>query len=267
MEPRFTPPLSVITFDHADQAAWNLLGRYDVQTGDANLKAQVAYDRSNRTIVHAREDRGTLDIDLSADITLPGGVGFQAGFGYRTTEDHIAGSFMHYYLPSSKTDQRFGGFVQGTWSLGPSTELTVGAKVLHDEYVGWQVQPSVRVMHTPSEVEHVWAALTRAVRTPARADRAVGIIVTSQPGPGGLPLFGELRGSPDFREETVVALETGYRHRLSETAYFDAATYLNFYEGLRTFEPQDIEFRTDPAPHWVLPMQFANKGSATTVGA
>lgn len=265
--PTFTPPFSEISFDHADQAAWNLLGRYQAPVGDTAVTVQVGFDRSNRTILHAREDRKTLDIDVSADTLFAGGLGFQAGIGYRTTEDQISGSFLHSYSPASKKDERYAGFVQGTWSLSAATALVIGAKVLHDEYAGWQFQPSVRVMHTPTAEEHLWASLTRAVRTPSRADRTVSFIAESGPGPGGLPLFIEFQGAPDFDEETVVALEAGYRRRLAPEAHLDVATYLNFYDGLRTFEPQEIEFRTDPAPHWVLPMRFANKGRATTVGA
>lgn len=265
--PSFTPPFTEISFDHVDQAAWNLLGRYEVRAADTSVVAQVAYDRSNRTILHAREDRNTLDVDLSLDTRLAPGLAVQAGIGYRTTRDEIDGSFFHSYSPTSKTDDRFSGFLQGSWGLNPRNSLTVGAKVLHDEYAGWQLQPSVRVMHTPREHEHLWASLTRAVRTPSRADRTVALFADATVGPGGLPLFTEFRGAPDFGVESVVSLEAGYRRRFSESAFVDAAAYLNFYEGLRTFEPQDLEFRTDPAPHWVLPMQFANNGRATTVGA
>lgn len=265
--PTFTPPFSEISFDHVGQAAWNLLGRYQAEAGNTAVAVQVGFDRSNRTILHAREDRKTLDIDVSADSYLAGGLDVQAGIGFRTTEDEISGSFLHSYSPASKRDERFAGFVQGSWSLSPATDLVVGGKVLHDEYAGWQFQPSVRVMHTPSAEEHLWASLTRAVRTPSRAGRTVALIAESGPGPGGLPLFIEFQGAPDFGEETVVSLEAGYRCRLGPEAHLDAATYLNFYDGLRTFEPQEMEFRTDPAPHWVLPVRFANKGRATTVGA
>lgn len=264
--PTFSPPFNEINFDHVDQSTWNILGRYELHAGAAIVEAQVGYDRSNRTILHAREDRKTLDADISTNVHLRDGLDFQAGIGYRTTEDEITGSFLHSYFPTAKTAQRFTGFVQGAWELSSSTNLVLGAKVLHDEYAGWQVQPSVRVLHVPSEDERIWASLTHAVRTPSRADRTVTLIADSEPGPGGLPLFIEFQGSPGFDEETVLALEAGYRRRLGEEAYLDTAAYLNFYEGLRTFEPQDIEFRTDPAPHWVLPMVFANKGRATTMG-
>lgn len=264
--PTFVPPFVGTRFDHVEQSALNILGKYLKKLGDTSLTIQVAYDRSNRTVVDAREDRKTFDVDISSDSSIRSGFSLQAGLGYRRTEDNITGSFLHAYTPDSKTDQRFSSFVQGTWRLSPKTDIIAGAKVMHDEYAAWQVQPSLRVIHRPTPDEHLWGAVTRAVRTPARADRTVSLIASSQPGPGGLPLLFELQGSPDFREESVISLEAGYRRRCGAKTYFDLASYFNVYDDLRTFEEGDIQFRSDPAPHWVIPAVFANRARASTMG-
>jgi iron complex outermembrane receptor protein len=265
-QPSFTPPFLTPGFDTVDQEAWSGLARVTKPFGAKKATLQVAYDRSNRTVADAREDRKTLDIDLVYDDSGTDRFQYQAGVAFRTTQDDLSNAFTISYSPSSMVMQRWSGFVQGVWSLDDQNQLIAGAKLLDDTFTGLEVQPSVRWMHTPSESEHLWAAVTRAVRTPSRADRTVELLVNAQPGPGGLPVFGVLRGSPDFGEETVLSFEGGYRRMWGDHTYFDVAAFVNLYDNLRTFEPGPIEFRATPSPHFIAPLIMANKGRATTAG-
>jgi outer membrane receptor protein involved in Fe transport len=84
--------------------------------------------------------------------------------------------------------------------------------------------------------------------------------------PSGLPIVIDLRGNPEFSDQTVVEHEIGYRLSLGSAATFDAAAFTARYDGLRTSEPLTPQFETTPSPHIVTPMQFANLLDATTSG-
>jgi outer membrane receptor for ferrienterochelin and colicin len=48
--------------------------------------------------------------------------------------------------------------------------LTVGSKLEHNNYTGFEIQPSIRGLWTISPRQAAWAAVTRAVRTPSRIE-------------------------------------------------------------------------------------------------
>jgi iron complex outermembrane recepter protein len=59
--------------------------------------------------------------------------------------------------------------MQDRLSLIPDTlELTIGAKLLHDQYADSELQPSARLLWTPDDRHTLWGAVTRAVKTPGR---------------------------------------------------------------------------------------------------
>src|SRR5580700_2325730 len=78
--------------------------------------------------------------------------------------------------------------------------LTGGTKLEHNNFSGFEYQPSVRLLWTPTEHQSFWAAVTRAVRTPSRLDQdvAFAILVRATPPP---PIFFEIVGNPKLAAE------------------------------------------------------------------
>lgn len=66
--------------------------------------------------------------------------------------------------------------------------VTVGTKFEHHEYTGLEVQPSVRTVWTPNERQPIWAAVSRAVKTPSRQSNAGNSVVALPSFPGGPPV-------------------------------------------------------------------------------
>jgi len=85
------------------------------------------------------------------------------------------------------------------------------------------VLPNLRVAWQPNQRNLVWAAISRAVRTPSRIDRQLEA-----------PPF--LAPSPDFESEKLIAVEAGYRGQPSRTTSFSINGFVNFYDDLRTTE-------------------------------
>jgi len=66
-------------------------------------------------------------------------------------------------------------FIQDEYSLLKDTlTFTAGTKVEHNDYTGYEIQPSVRSLYTPHKSHKFWGAVARAVRTPSRIERDLG---------------------------------------------------------------------------------------------
>jgi iron complex outermembrane receptor protein len=105
--------------------------------------------------------------------------------------------------------------------------------------------PSGRIAWRPSDNTLVWAAVSRAVRTPSRFDR-------------DLYATGILDGGPDFESESVIAYEVGYRAQPNDRFWYSLSTYFNVYDDLRTLEAE--------APPAVIPLQIRNGMHGDTYG-
>ena len=123
--------------------------------------------------------------------------------------------------------------------------LVLGSKFEHNDYTGFEYQPSGRLAWTPSQTQTIWFAASRAVRSPSRIDRE--LFSPSQP-----PFI--LAGGPDFQAETVHAYEGGYKVQPAETFAVSAATFYNDYAKLRSLEgssPSTVANGLDGKSHGV----------------
>jgi iron complex outermembrane receptor protein len=135
--------------------------------------------------------------------------------------------------------------------------LTVGSKFEHNGYTGFEVQPTARLLWTPTEPQAVWAAVTRAVRTPSRVetDYTTTSLVSADP----TPTFVRLLPNPDFVSEKLVAYEAGYRIRPIEGLYLTVSAFYNDLRDTLSTELLTPFTETDPSPErLILPVQFAN---------
>ena len=126
----------------------------------------------------------------------------------------------------------------------------MGTKLEHNHWTGFEVQPSVRLAWIPDDRRTLWAAISRAVRTPTRYDEDIVFYTAA-----GQPL---LSGSNAFVSEELLAYELGYRIQPRTGLTIDVATFYNVYDHLRSFEPAARRRRSP---------DFANQLNAETWGA
>jgi len=119
-------------------------------------------------------------------------------------------------------------------------KLIVGLKLEDDPYSGVSPLPSLRLSWSPGPDLMLWAAASRAIRSPTPFDTDVRESVAGS-------LF--LRGNPDFRTEKVTAYEAGLRAEPSGRATFSISAYYNVYDDLRNIEV---------TPATVLPIFWGN---------
>jgi iron complex outermembrane recepter protein len=194
----------------------------------SSLTAHLYCDRTHRDIPGTfGEDLDIYDVELQHQARLGTRHDLVWGLGYRLMNDHVANTAALAFLPAHVARQWFTGFVQDEIALVPNRlHVALGTKIEHNDYTGYEIQPSGRVNWTRSPSATLWAAVSRAVRTPSRIDRELFI-------PGQPPYF--LAGGPGFDSEKELAYELGYRHQQGSLA-LSVATFYSRYHGLRSLE-------------------------------
>lgn len=267
LEPPYVAPVQV----RSTISGNSVLGiwKHDTRDGD-NLTLQVYYDHTERS------DPGALtgvidvvDLDVQHRRSL-GGPMLTWGLGYRGVRDDVDDSFSIRVTPDQRTTHLSSGFVQLGGTLGLATGWSVGSKIEHNSYTGFEAQPGARVWWTPQNEHMLWAAVSRAIRTPSRSDNdmefAAEVLQTSVADDSTRPTLVTLKGSTALQSENLLALELGYRARLQPDVSVDVAMFINRYGDLRTSDAVFPQLRTEPLPHFYLPLQADNNGRATTWG-
>jgi iron complex outermembrane receptor protein len=128
--------------------------------------------------------------------------------------------------------------------------LTLGTKIEHNDYTGFEFQPSGRLAWRLSEQHTLWSAISRAVRTPSRIDRELFA-------PGSPPFL--LAGGPDFDSEELLAYELGYRVQPLPRLALSLAVWYNDYDNIRSLEQAN--------PPLAFPIVIANELEGESYGA
>ncbi|HMG99779.1 MAG TPA: TonB-dependent receptor, partial [Terriglobales bacterium] len=141
---------------------------------------------------------------------------------------------------------------------------TVGSKFLHNNYTGFELQPSARVLWTPNSRQTFWGAVTRAVRTPSRVEEDLQITGLFMSNP---LTFYRIIGDRKFTSENLIGYEAGYRSLIKPKFYLDIAAFYNNYADLLSIEPGTPFTETSPPPaHTVVPLYFRNGLMGNTSG-
>jgi len=177
--------------------------------------------------------RNTFDLEFRHSLKPLAAHTLQWGFGGRLLLDRTAGSFNFAIDDSKQTEAIYSAFAEDEVSLlDGRLRVTAGTKVEYDTYVGWEVQPSTRVAFDAAKQHQLWAAFSRAVRTPSRAERE-GFAQTVLVYPGVPALPGIIRGSEDYASEILLVGELGYRYQPTTWLHTDLALFSGDFENVR----------------------------------
>ncbi len=258
-----------ILYDKSNVSGGNILGKWHHKfADDFNLTVQMYYDRTERSQYEYDVTQDTWDLDIQQSLSLPWNQNCIIGFGYRYNTDSISTHLPKLIDPDSKELHWISGFIQDEISIIPQKlKFILGSKFESNDYTGFEIQPSARLSWKPTRNQTFWAAISRAVRTPSRADENLDIytvdIPASSPATPGIRM--ELKGSSSFKSEKLLAYELGYRIQSNKNISLDIAAFWNEYDDLRTLEPAGSGF--DPATMQVYRNYiFRNKQSGHTYG-
>jgi iron complex outermembrane recepter protein len=216
----------------ADQAAiggGNLLARWSRDLGaESSVTVQVYYDTAWRDVASGiRASVDTYDVDVQYRFPL-GAHDVVVGGGYRSADDTFEPAPGTSFLdPSSRTLERENVFAQDSLALSDTLRLTFGLKIENNSYTGVEFMPDARLAWQVSDTALLWAAASRAVRTPSRVDR-------------DLFITGTFAGGPSFDSENVIAYELGYRGQPLPSLSLSVSAFYNVYDDLRTVEASSL---------------------------
>jgi iron complex outermembrane receptor protein len=252
------------TSEAANTEAISALGRWTRTAGDgAVFQAQgyTSYASRNEPMVHLIE-RAT-DLDIQYERPLPRQTLVMGG-GYRYIDLATTNTITMQLAP--ERSHIVNAFAEDEFALARRLKLTVGARLEYDAVRGVALSPSSRMIWEASPRQRIWAALSRARRTPTVVDQSIRINLASMPGQG-LPILIGFVGNPDYAVEKLTQAEVGYRLRVGSTASIDVTAFRGRYDHLPTLEPQAPVFEATPGPaHVLVAQQFANLMEATTKG-
>ncbi len=238
-----------------------VLGRWTHHfSAESEWKLQTYFDRSeDETLGVGASQASTFDVDFQHRFPLGERQEVTWGAAYRWVQDANQNYGVLTFAPAQRNSQLLSGFVQDTVTLVPDRlKLTLGSKFEHNDFSGGEVQPSTRLLWTPHAQHTVWAAVSRAVRTPFRSDQDIRFNVATTG--AGAVLVNDI-GNPRFKSEELLAYELGYRVQPHPRFTLDLALFYNDYDRLRTFE-------TIPtvAPALVSTLTPDNKAKGQTYG-
>jgi iron complex outermembrane receptor protein len=265
--PLLVPPYSRKTDDNGWSFGGNLLSRWEkVLSPTSDLTMQAYYQRGERGDIEVNKYvEDTFDLDFQHRFQWSERHDIMYGAGYRFVRDMLTDSFLISASPDSRSRNLFSAFLQDEITLIPDLlRVTLGTKFEHNDFTGFEVQPDFRFLLTPHPRHTLWGSISRAVRTPSRAENDVranyGTVPPGSPGnPGPVPLLISNFGDRDLDSEVLMAYELGYRMQLAQSLSLDLVGYYHNHDGLIGMTPATPFPENDPAPpHLVVPSVFAN---------
>ncbi len=256
----------LITGGTSEVIGGNVLGRWVHTFSDnSEIRLQTYYDRTDFDLPTAsliidgneiapsgnfKDKLVTYDIDFQHHFKLGRYNQIVWGMGFRNTHDRVSNSPSVGFLPTELKQNLFSVFLQDEINIYKSLFLTLGSKLEHNDYTGFEVEPSLRIRQEIGDNWMVWAAISRAVRVPSRVDRDIT--------QGTPPYLVLLSGNPEFRSETVIAEEIGFRGKIGGKATTSISFFYNQYDYIRS---------TELEPDVIFPLSFHNGLMGETYGA
>ncbi|HTB68041.1 MAG TPA: TonB-dependent receptor [Steroidobacteraceae bacterium] len=252
--------------DTARTGGGNLVGQWTHESDSGSqMSLQSYYDRTHLADPIAAATLGTIpiapagfliddlttfDVDFQYQLQLGALNHVVWGLGYRLTHDAVQNAPGLGFFPTTLNQDLYSAFAQDEIALRSDLALTLGSKIEHNDYTGFEFEPNVRLMWSGLQNQTIWSAISRAVRTPSRVDEDL-----KEAAP---PLLVILEGASDFKSEEVIAYELGYRALLDERTSVTLSTYFNDYNDVRS---------TSYTPATLIPFFFQNNLEGHTYGA
>jgi iron complex outermembrane receptor protein len=252
--------------DQEESFGGNLLFKQKhVFSPTSNYQIQAYYDFYQLKDVQRTENRHAVDLDFQHRFSFWDRNDVVWGIRYRYRRD----SFKLFkglasIQPESRNDQLISGFIQDEITLiDNKLWLTLGSKFEHNDYSGFEYQPSIRALWVPFPRHRLWAAVSRAVRTPSRAEKDVkfnAAIINSIP-----KTVISVAGNNDFHSERVLSYEIGYRTTIIPNVSIDLTAFYNHYWDLRSAIALPLDF--SHFPNYVeQPLTFVNEHKVNSYG-
>ncbi|HVU33765.1 MAG TPA: TonB-dependent receptor [Opitutaceae bacterium] len=250
----------------------NTLLRWTQPVGPTGtVELQGYYDRLHtEQEIRGRQTTDTVDLAAQHSWSIRERYDVVWGAGARLVQGTIVQTSPSVFVRHPHFERHLvSAFAQARMFLpDPRFAVTIGAKVEHNSYTGLEIQPTVRATYKPRSEYTLWAAVSRAVRTPGEVEAkdTLGIVLGGPlRGPDGGFYLPAVLGNPALQSEILTDAELGGRFQFSRQINLDVATFLNRYDRLISYGP--IERFIPGLPYGIAEMAWQNTYRAQTVGA
>lgn len=254
----FTAPFSTLVNERVTYQGANMLVRWkkDLSNGaQFTLQSYLDYTRRNEPML-LDDKRVIFDTESQYDFAQIGAHSLTTGLGYRFVTDNENAAPVTFFNPDEDKSHLFSTFIQDKITLSPNKwYLTVGTKLEHNDFSGFEVQPNARLQWFPDEKQSVWTSVSRAVRIPSRLEQDVFLTAIADAGNRYT-----IVGNSDFDSEELIAYEIGYRNQITQAFSIDTAAYFNDYDKLAAFNtltPFVVNDGVNP-PYLFRPYNYLN---------
>ncbi|HHT9125876.1 MAG TPA: TonB-dependent receptor plug domain-containing protein [Candidatus Brocadiia bacterium] len=263
-----SPPAVLLTDDTRDLHGGNVLLRWQRRPSEeSDIILQAYFDNAEREEKTLDQRIDTYDLDFQHRFLLGERQEITWGMGYRLVADKLRGSFDISLDPEERQTQLFSTFLQDQITVMENLWLTLGSKFEHNDFTGFEIQPSGRFLWQPLPRHALWGAISRAVRTSSRADNNIRTNLAAFPGGGGVPALVSVFGNDGTESVDLLAYEIGYRYQFSQRLSLDVTGFYNIYDNLFTVEPGVPVFEIEPSPpHLLIPSFLDNLMDGETYG-
>jgi iron complex outermembrane receptor protein len=245
-------------YDETSGGDINLKWERQLKSG-AGFYLQGYFDRTLRDNSPLGETRNTIDIDFIHHFRILSSQSITYGGGLHWSPYKILAQYSFESLkPASGTDHVHTGFLQDDIAVTHNLSLTVGAKLQHNNYSGFEIQPSGRLLWNVLEHQSLWLGVTRAVTTPSDLEENFFL-----EGPAGPNAFIQVLGNKQFKSEDVIGYEAGYRGLFSDRLYLDLSAFWNQYSRLQSFSAPMV---SSSGGNTYVTIEYENQISGSTIG-
>ena len=264
----FSPPDNENVARTTTLSGGNVLGRWShLHSSGTETTLQVYVDRYQRLGGQLDETCDTIDIDFHQNARVGSRHNLVWGAGYRYAADRTVGTIDQEFSPADMDLRLFSAFIQDEITLRPDRlTLTMGSKVEHNQFTGFEIEPSVRMAFTPSSRHTFWAAVSESARTPSLRDENADFNLAAFSLPNGSPAVATIEGNPQQKSEYLFAQELGYRVQASTWMSIDLTAFHNRYRNLRSIEPGAPQPEAGPNPFMDFPLNQGNRVHGSTDG-
>ncbi len=266
----YSAPYSQIVTDKDDSYGGNVVARWQRKLGEkSDLAFQIYYDKVNHQDILYNSDTDIVDLDFQHRFPWIWRQQITWGVGYRFTNSKTSGLDTSFFRPEDETFNLYSAFIQDDIELIRNRlHFILGSKIEHNDVTGFVIQPSARLLWTPTSEQTFWASASRSVRTPSRFDYEYQSTTFGGLVGGVVPAYSRIIYLND-QPQDLIAYELGHRIIFGSKFSLDTAVHYDII-----FETPSIEqgtpfiyVETTPAPaHYIVQYNVDHKLMAKAFG-
>ncbi|MBT2189073.1 TonB-dependent receptor plug domain-containing protein [Sphingobium nicotianae] len=235
----------------------------------SDLTAQGYYDKVHTQFINADVRFDTYDVELRHHVVLGMRHDLVWGGGYRRITYDSRATQVISVSPPSGGETVYNLFTQDDFALTGRLHLIAGLKLEHNSYTGWENEPTLRLRWSIAPDHTVWAAVSKAVRTPSFGDEfARANLAVTPASPTAPPALIAVFGNPGAVDaERLTSWQVGYRGAIEDNLAIDASGFYNRYTKAQSVTTGTPFLESSPPPtHLVVPLVYRNQAAGELYG-